>query len=620
MFTRIQDTAPGATQTYSAKSSGFTAGAGDRGTFFDCTGSFTVAFAAASALGAGWSCWVRNVSGTQTLDPDSGELINGTTTYAVSNAGDVVLVECTGTAFVVSHAQRPSTVAITGGSIDGTVIGGSSPAAGSFTTGNFSGTITSTGTTVNFTAAGTTLTVGATTGNPTVRIDGAASQSRPLTWRTASVNRWQFTMGNTESGSDAGADLRISAFDDAGASIDTPLTIARIAGGTMTIVRPVTLSTASSGLTIAKTTGTTLVVSSTTATTTTTTGCATFAGGIGVAKGATFGDTVTVSLTGATSAVFTKTVLGSAGGGSNIMRADDGSTAASSGDRLGSLFFSGRRDGSLLLSSSGIESFATEAWSNTAAGSELRLSTTRNTTISNTVRLTVAHDGAVTATQADTVTNAITDTLILQHNVDSGSGAAGLGSGLLWRLESSTTTNSDAGRITWEWATATHSSRKSRGIFYVYDTAAREFMRADTDGSVASVTFAGTTDATTATAAAMIVSGGIGVAKNLISAKSIGWGVTSTATAAGTTTLTSTSTTVQVFTGTSTQTCQLPAANLFGSNIAVVYVIKNRSTGNVTISRAGSDTIDGATSYVLTGGTNASVTLVSDGSSAWEVV
>jgi hypothetical protein len=66
-----------------------------------------------------------------------------------------------------------------------------------------------------------------------------------------------------ESGSNAGSNFAINAYDDSGSFIDTPLTVARVSGGTITIVRPVTLSTTSNGLTISKTTGTTLTVSST---------------------------------------------------------------------------------------------------------------------------------------------------------------------------------------------------------------------------------------------------------------------------------------------------------------------------------------------------------------------
>lgn len=73
---------------------------------------------------------------------------------------------------------------------------------------------------------------------------------------------------------------------------------------------------------------------------------------------------------------------------------------------------------------------------------------------------------------------------------------------------------------------------------------------------------------------------------------------TITATAAGTTTLTNASSGVQIFTGSTTQTVQLPAANLFSANISVHFMLINRSTGTVSWQRAGTDNINGATSNV----------------------
>ncbi len=134
------------------------------------------------------------------------------------------------------------------------------------------------------------------------------------------------------------------------------------------------------------------------------------------------------------------------------------------------------------------------------------------------------------------------------------------------------------------------------------------------------MTVSSTTDSTSSSTGAEICSGGRVTTKNQLALQGQGWGVTSTATAAGTTTLSSTSKIIQIFTGSTTQTVTLPAANLFGSGIAVVFIIKNRSSGTVTINRAGSDTIDGGTSTTLTGGSNQSVTLVSDGSTAWVIV
>ncbi len=110
--------------------------------------------------------------------------------------------------------------------------------------------------------------------------------------------------------------------------------------------------------------------------------------------------------------------------------------------------------------------------------------------------------------------------------------------------------------------------------------------------------------------------GGLAVTKNLVGKQGLGLGVSSTATAAGTTVLTAASSALQVFTGSTTQTVTLAAANAFGAGIAQVLVVKNLSSGNVTINRAGSDTIDAAgTTLTLTTGQVA--VLMSDGVSKW---
>ena len=61
-----------------------------------------------------------------------------------STAGYVLKTDGAGTlSFVAQTGYDESSVAITGGTIDGTVIGGTTPAAGSFTTGSFTGTLAS---------------------------------------------------------------------------------------------------------------------------------------------------------------------------------------------------------------------------------------------------------------------------------------------------------------------------------------------------------------------------------------------------------------------------------------------------------------------------------------------
>lgn len=133
------------------------------------------------------------------------------------------------------------------------------------------------------------------------------------------------------------------------------------------------------------------------------------------------------------------------------------------------------------------------------------------------------------------------------------------------------------------------------------------------------IALAATTDSTSSSTGTIQTAGGAVITKNLLALQGSGRGLTSTATAAGTTTLTSASKVIQIFTGTTTQTLQLPAANLFGSNIAVEYVVINRSTGTVTAQRAGSDTFDGGgtTDAILT---NTTRHYFSNGSNQWHTI
>lgn len=87
-------------------------------------------------------------------------------------------------------------------------------------------------------------------------------------------------------------------------------------------------------------------------------------------------------------------------------------------------------------------------------------------------------------------TNAIDTVCTLAHN-STGTPAAGFGSALALTLESSTTTEQSALQFTAEWATATHASRKARAKLNVYDTAAREALRIEADGSAAMIGFLG---------------------------------------------------------------------------------------------------------------------------------
>ncbi len=91
------------------------------------------------------------------------------------------------------------------------------------------------------------------------------------------------------------------------------------------------------------------------------------------------------------------------------------------------------------------------------------------------------NNGAIGSYQINATTNAVVNSLILER-ASSGTPAAGFGLGIAARLESSTTEDQDAGRLAWEWVTATHASRASRGKLSAYYTSTeQEAMRWDGD-------------------------------------------------------------------------------------------------------------------------------------------
>lgn len=85
---------------YSARASNTQLVAADRGKLIDITsGTFAQTFAAASALGAGWYCYVRNSgTGDVTLDPNASEQIDGITSF-IMYPGSARIVVCDGSAF-----------------------------------------------------------------------------------------------------------------------------------------------------------------------------------------------------------------------------------------------------------------------------------------------------------------------------------------------------------------------------------------------------------------------------------------------------------------------------------------------------------------------------------------
>lgn len=90
---------------------------------------------------------------------------------------------------------------------------------------------------------GTNATVGAGTAAASITINGATATFRSLNFQTAGSNRWIARANSTaEGGSNAGSDFEFLARADDGTAIDTVMSCTRASGGTMTIVRPVSLS------------------------------------------------------------------------------------------------------------------------------------------------------------------------------------------------------------------------------------------------------------------------------------------------------------------------------------------------------------------------------------------
>lgn len=98
--------------------------------------------------------------------------------------------------------------------------------------------------------------------------------------------------------------------------------------------------------------------------------------------------------------------------------------------------------------------------------------------------------GTITESFTDSATSTATTMLTLTHS-SSGTAAAGFGSKVVYNLtDSSNLVTAHDQTITW--ATATHGSQKARVVFNVYDTAARNALQLDTDGTNPTTTISGT--------------------------------------------------------------------------------------------------------------------------------
>ncbi len=352
------------------------------------------------------------------------------------------------------------------------------------------------------------LTMGDGTSGARQSINGAAAQVRRLTFQTASVQRWEITCNESaESGSSAGSNFRIRASDDAGTTIDDPLSISRVAGGAMTVVRP-------------------LAVTSTTASTTTTTGALVVAGGVGVAGAMNVGGALAVTgaitATAGVSCGTGNLAVDGAGGRVHVGRIATSitSTADAYVGWLDSAFTGSPTSGSLGLwarntAGADMRFYVAGALAVTVATGGMTVASTTASSSTTTGALVVAGGVGVAgamnvgsssvatgiAATASTVgaTMTVSDAgttnqpfgLYVDHT-SSGTPAAGFGVSLGWRAKSDTTNSRIVGQVLAQWAVATDASRTGRLRWFATDaTADREFMRGEASGSAAMIGFLG---------------------------------------------------------------------------------------------------------------------------------
>ena len=128
----------------------------------------------------------------------------------------------------------------------------------------------------------------------------------------------------------------------------------------------------------------------------------TVAGNISQTGATTFSTgTGAVSLNGFTTIETIATVLytgasGASGGSALVVKSNDGAAMAS-GDRLGQLVFAGAKDASNSnVNAASIDSFCTEAWGASAAGTELRILTCPNGSTTRATAATFGQDKSFT--------------------------------------------------------------------------------------------------------------------------------------------------------------------------------------------------------------------------------
>jgi hypothetical protein len=99
--------------------------------------------------------------------------------------------------------------------------------------------------------------------------------------------------------------------------------------------------------------------------------------------------------------------------------------------------------------------------------------------------------GVITTEAKDAGTNAVLNVLDMVHH-SSGTAAAGYGTGVILRGQSTTQNSRELVRLRGAWTTATDASRTARGTLSAYDTAERDCIMWEASGSATMVGFQGT--------------------------------------------------------------------------------------------------------------------------------
>jgi len=159
---------------------------------------------------------------------DSANFTFSTTVCTIANTTSASA--STNGSLVIGNGNAATTVGIGGGNIN---------CGGTLITGNR----------LSVTYDSALADVGNGVGPIVLSINGAASTTRDIQFKTAGTVRWLYRVtDDAESGSDAGSNFTINARADGGGSIDFPLTITRAANGPATFARPVVTPAATTSI------------------------------------------------------------------------------------------------------------------------------------------------------------------------------------------------------------------------------------------------------------------------------------------------------------------------------------------------------------------------------------